>query len=226
MAPWPRALRLGVLLLSGTSLQRVFFDAGAWRGALPEEGRSATEVVRLQLTALQENNPENDDGIAKTFDFASTRNKAVTGPLPRFAHMIHAGYPLLLNSQNFTLLSALQLGPTEYAVRVEILGNLQMGNQKGIFVWQLSDSGDGTGWRTDAVMPDEQTFYGFQVQVTNAATYLRTQLNAWRLWTYVKATGNGVDGSYETARVNERVRAPGVGMFFLKTDLAIGKSSN
>eukprot|EP00435_Cladocopium_sp_Y103_P003837 s4255_g1.t1 len=98
---------------------------------------------------------ENDDGIAKTFDFASTRNKAVTGPLPRFAHMIHAGYPLLLNSQNFTLLSALQLGPTEYAVRVEILGNLQMGNQKGIFVWQLSDSGDGTGWRTDAVMPDE-----------------------------------------------------------------------
>lgn len=52
-----------------------------------------------------------------------------------------------------------------------------------------------------------QTFYGFQVQVTNAASYLRTQLNAWRLWTYVKATGNGVDGSYETARVNERVPA-------------------
>jgi hypothetical protein len=24
-----------------------------------------------------------------------------------------------------------------------------------------------------------QTFYGFQVQVTNAASYLRTQLNAW-----------------------------------------------
>ena len=39
---------------------------------------------------------ENDDGIAKTFDFASTRNKAVTGPLPRFAHMIHAGDPVRL----------------------------------------------------------------------------------------------------------------------------------
>eukprot|EP00434_Breviolum_minutum_P017959 symbB.v1.2.015837.t1/scaffold1189.1/size132999/2 len=52
-----------------------------------------------------------------------------------------------------------------------------------------------------------QTFYGFQVQVKNAASYLRTQLNAWRLWTYVKTTANGVDGSYETARVNERVPA-------------------
>ena len=47
----------------------------------------------------------------------------------------HSGYPLLLNAQNFTLLSALQLGPTEYAVRVELVGNLQMGNQKGISAW-------------------------------------------------------------------------------------------
>lgn len=52
-----------------------------------------------------------------------------------------------------------------------------------------------------------QTFYGFQVQVQNAAIYVRTQLDEWRLWTYVKATGYGVDGTYETARVNERVPA-------------------
>eukprot|EP00930_Biecheleria_cincta_P035419 TRINITY_DN24361_c0_g2_i1.p1 TRINITY_DN24361_c0_g2~~TRINITY_DN24361_c0_g2_i1.p1 ORF type:complete len:3364 (+),score=509.29 TRINITY_DN24361_c0_g2_i1:80-10171(+) len=51
------------------------------------------------------------------------------------------------------------------------------------------------------------TFYGFRVQVTNAPIYVRTQLNAWRLWTYVKATGFGVDGTYTTARVNEKVPA-------------------
>ena len=68
--------------------------------------------------------------IAKTFEFASNRNKAFTGPLPRFAQMIHIGYPVLLNAQNFTLLSALQLGPTEYVVRVEICGRLRMGNER------------------------------------------------------------------------------------------------
>jgi len=59
MAPWPQALRrYGVLLLLSYGLPRAFFASGAWRSALPEDGRSATEVVRLQLTALQENNPE------------------------------------------------------------------------------------------------------------------------------------------------------------------------
>eukprot|EP00913_Durusdinium_trenchii_P012446 g11684.t1 len=52
-----------------------------------------------------------------------------------------------------------------------------------------------------------QTFYGFQVTVVNAASYVRTQLDDWRLWTYVKTTSNGVDGAYETARVNERARS-------------------
>ena len=50
-------LAFAVALLGYGLVPRAFF-AGAWRSALPEEGRSATEVVRLQLTALQENNPE------------------------------------------------------------------------------------------------------------------------------------------------------------------------
>ena len=53
-----RALGLAALTLLGYGLVPRAFFAGAWRSALPEEGRSATEVVRLQLTALQENNPE------------------------------------------------------------------------------------------------------------------------------------------------------------------------
>ena len=47
--------RIGLLLLLFHG-PRVFFN-GSWRSALPEDGRSATEVVRLQLTALRENNP-------------------------------------------------------------------------------------------------------------------------------------------------------------------------
>ena len=34
---------------------------------------------------------------------------------------------------------------------------------------------------------------------------LQRDASSRRLWTYVKATGYGVDGTYETARVNERV---------------------
>ncbi|CAE8727790.1 unnamed protein product [Polarella glacialis] len=52
-----------------------------------------------------------------------------------------------------------------------------------------------------------QTLYGFSVDVTNAPTYIRSQLNNWRLWTYVAGTGSGVDGAYETARFNEQVPA-------------------
>ena len=66
-------------------------------------------------------------------------------PVPFFGRFLQhiQGYPVLLNAQNFTLLSALQLGPTEYAVRVEILGNLRMGSQKGI---SLGFQNTMTGW--------------------------------------------------------------------------------
>ena len=43
---------------------------------------------------------------------------------------------------------------------------------------------------------------------------LTTLPNLRRLWTYVKTTANGVDGSYETARVNERVGIPRIEFFF------------
>lgn len=48
-----------------------------------------------------------------------------------------------------------------------------------------------------------EAMYGFSLEVTNVATYVRSQLNNWTLWTY-SSSGNGVDGSYETARFNER----------------------
>ena len=57
---------LMLLALNASWTPRCLLDAGQasfWRTAIPEPGRSAAEVVLLQLTALQENDPETDDGI-------------------------------------------------------------------------------------------------------------------------------------------------------------------
>jgi len=51
----------------------------------PELGPDA--VIDAVLYALKTNN-EADDGIAVVFSFASPRNQAVTGPLPRFIAMV------------------------------------------------------------------------------------------------------------------------------------------
>ncbi|NIR89362.1 MAG: DUF4864 domain-containing protein [Gammaproteobacteria bacterium] len=70
-------------------------------GAAPPEGPHPSprlapdEVVRIQLEALRAND-ERDRGIAIAFRFASPRNRASTGPLPRFARMIRQGYGLML----------------------------------------------------------------------------------------------------------------------------------
>jgi len=48
-----------------------------------------------------------------------------------------------------------------------------------------------------------EAMYGFSLEVTNVGSYVRSQLDNWTIWTY-SSTGSGVDGSYETARFNER----------------------
>lgn len=62
----------------------------------PSPDIAPEEVVRIQLDALRRNG-ESDQGIGVAFRFASPRNKASTGPLPRFIQMIKAGpYRLML----------------------------------------------------------------------------------------------------------------------------------
>lgn len=50
------------------------------------------------------------------------------------------------------------------------------------------------------------TLYGFQLEVTNVASYVRSQLDKWKIWTYMDS-GAGVDGSFITARFNENTTA-------------------
>lgn len=124
-----------------------------WRTTTPNSSLSALQVVELQLQALQDNDALINDGLAKTFEFASPGNQATTGPLPRFAAMIRNGYPILLNSASFSVLSALSLGQDGYIVRVEVTGNDAVGSMRTRFQWRLSNHGQ-LGWKTDAVMPD------------------------------------------------------------------------
>ena len=65
--------------------------------ASPHHSLSPEQVVRCQMEALS-NDEGGDQGIAVAFRFASPDNKQVTGPLPRFVHMIkNSPYSVMLD---------------------------------------------------------------------------------------------------------------------------------
>ena len=57
------------------------------------------DVIAIQLNGLQYNEfPEADSGIRQTWAFAHPRNRAVTGPLPRFTMMLKGpAFAMMLN---------------------------------------------------------------------------------------------------------------------------------
>ena len=56
----------------------------------PDPSLSPQDVVSIQIEALQNNDtPYENRGIEITFNFASPANKSVTGPIERFATMVH-----------------------------------------------------------------------------------------------------------------------------------------
>lgn len=66
------------------------------RDAIPAPELSAPDVVRIQLTAFGNNNPD-DEGIAIAYRFASPGNRVQTGPLQRFAAMVRGpAYEIML----------------------------------------------------------------------------------------------------------------------------------
>lgn len=81
-------------------------SAGLWTSATadtldasPHRSLSPEQVVRCQMEALGSND-SGDNGIATAFRFASPSNKEMTGPLPRFIHMIkHSPYSVMLDPQ-------------------------------------------------------------------------------------------------------------------------------
>ncbi len=123
----------------------------AWsETALPSPGLAPEEVVRIQLRALREND-ETNEGIAIAFRFASPRNKASTGPLPRFIQMIKAGpYRLMLEFEHASYTATRVQG--DHAVqRVTLVGPRQIRTYDFLLQRQAGPPCDGC-WMTEVVV--------------------------------------------------------------------------
>ena len=61
-----------------------------------------SEVVKIQLSSLQNNNSPNiDSGILQTWEFAHPKNKSFTGPYDKFKIMIKKdSYSILINHKS------------------------------------------------------------------------------------------------------------------------------
>lgn len=81
-------------------LTLLFFSAPARAAEMvyPNPDIAPVEVIAIQLNGLQYNDsPEIDAGIRQTWAFAHPRNRAMTGPLQRFATMLKGqGYNMML----------------------------------------------------------------------------------------------------------------------------------
>ena len=88
------------LTILSVFLTFLFFSAPARAAEMvyPNPDIAPVEVIAIQLNGLQYNDsPEIDAGIRQTWAFAHPRNRAMTGPLSRFANMLKGpGYGMLL----------------------------------------------------------------------------------------------------------------------------------
>ena len=71
----------------------------------PNSSIKPTEVVKIQLLGLKNNDKEfQDSGIEQTWNFAHPNNKRVTGPLPKFKKMIKGdSYKMMINHLSHTV---------------------------------------------------------------------------------------------------------------------------
>ena len=105
------------------SIVFIFFSNFSFSKAellVPNNSILPNEVIKIQLTALMNNDKEfKDSGIEQTWNFAHPNNKKNTGPLPNFKMMIKGNsYQMLLNhlSHNIT-----ELGSSDNWAQFEVV---------------------------------------------------------------------------------------------------------
>ena len=71
----------------------------------PNKDILPSEVVKIQLTGLQNNDTDfKDGGIEQTWNFAHPNNKKITGPLDNFKMMIKGdSYQMMINHLSHTI---------------------------------------------------------------------------------------------------------------------------
>ena len=72
---------------------------------IPKKDILPSEVVKIQLTGLQNNDSHfKDGGIEQTWNFAHPNNKRVTGPLDNFKRMIKSdSYQMMIDHLSHTI---------------------------------------------------------------------------------------------------------------------------
>ena len=86
----------------------------------PNNSILPSEVIKIQLTALMNNDKEfKDSGIEQTWNFAHPNNKKNTGPLPNFKMMIKGNsYQMLLNHLSHSIT---ELGSSDNWAQFEVV---------------------------------------------------------------------------------------------------------
>ena len=86
----------------------------------PNKDILPSEVVKIQLTGLQNNDSKfKDGGIEQTWNFAHPNNKRVTGPLSNFKMMIKSdSYGMMINHLSHTIT---ELGSSDKWAQFEVI---------------------------------------------------------------------------------------------------------
>ena len=100
-------MMLEKLLIISKVLILFFFSISFSKAELlsPNSTISPKEVVKIQLTGLQQNDLDyKDSGIEQTWKFAHPNNKRVTGPLDNFKRMIKSNsYQMMIDHLSHTI---------------------------------------------------------------------------------------------------------------------------
>ena len=86
----------------------------------PDKNIKPKELVKIQLTGLQQNDLNyQDSGIEQTWNFAHPNNKKVTGPLNNFKRMIKgASYQMMIDHLSPTIT---EVGSTNKSAQFEVI---------------------------------------------------------------------------------------------------------
>ncbi len=86
----------------------------------PDKDILPSEVVKIQLTGLQNNDSDfKDGGIEQTWNFAHPNNKRVTGPLSNFKMMIKSdSYGMMINHLSHTIT---EIGSSDKWAQFEVI---------------------------------------------------------------------------------------------------------
>ena len=101
----------------------------------PEPSIKPSEVISIQLTALQTNStPFENAGIAQTWEFAHPNNKEITGPLDKFKKMIYSeNYKILISHEN----SEITILKEDKDISIFKVTVLTKNKEKYYYIWQI-----------------------------------------------------------------------------------------